>query len=56
MPKMFNQFREQIREDADDIGGFFHSRKGMWTGIGLAGGVFIGFVWVAVAQLIGFLG
>ncbi|SJN43733.1 hypothetical protein FM104_12885 [Microbacterium esteraromaticum] len=27
------RFTERVNEDADDIGAYFHSRKGMWFSI-----------------------
>lgn len=48
-----DRFTERVNEDADDLGAYFHSRKGMWFGIVAVTGIGIAMLYVLVVGIVG---
>lgn len=48
-----SRFTESVNEDADDIGAYFHSRKGMWFSIIAVVGICGALLFALVVNIVG---
>lgn len=52
MARFFSRFTSRVNDDADDIGTFFRTRKGVWIGAAVLAVIGVGIVWSVAAQII----